>query len=72
MFGIILEFSCALAAMLCGPFATNIAGCIKDVLLTYAGFIFFTDLKATHPVVVGLGISFTGSAYYVYSNFMIP
>ena len=41
--------------------ALNVAGTLKDVGLTYVGFLFFDDIKPTISVITGLGISFTGA-----------
>ena len=48
-----------------GPLAINIAGILKDGVLTYAGFLFFDDIKATPSVLTGLGISFAGALSYL-------
>eukprot|EP00353_Schmidingerella_taraikaensis_P005157 CAMPEP_0185585438 /NCGR_PEP_ID=MMETSP0434-20130131/38703_1 /TAXON_ID=626734 ORGANISM="Favella taraikaensis, Strain Fe Narragansett Bay" /NCGR_SAMPLE_ID=MMETSP0434 /ASSEMBLY_ACC=CAM_ASM_000379 /LENGTH=54 /DNA_ID=CAMNT_0028205765 /DNA_START=894 /DNA_END=1055 /DNA_ORIENTATION=+ len=41
----------------------NIVGTLKDVLLTYTGFVFLGEPKCTPVVLAGLGISFAGAAY---------
>ena len=51
----------AVTVAIAGPLALNITGIIKDVFLTYAGFIFFDDVKPTWPVLIGLGLSFAGA-----------
>jgi len=53
---------------LAGPVAVNITGTLKDVILTYVGFIFFDNVEMTNPVLVGLVFSFTGAAYISYTK----
>jgi hypothetical protein len=43
-FGICITITSLLTVTICGPLAINIAGTIKDVALTYAGFLFFDDV----------------------------
>ena len=69
LFGISIEFSHNLAASLCGPFATTLSSCMKDAVLTYIGFIFFSDLEPTDAVMLGLALSFSGSAYYTFQKY---
>jgi hypothetical protein len=47
-----------------GPLAINITGNIRDVGLTYIGFILFDDIKPTDMVLLGLAVSFTGSLIF--------
>jgi len=49
--------------MVGGPIMINIVGTLKDVLLTYTGFVFLGEPKCTPVVLAGLGISFAGAAY---------
>lgn len=62
--GIIITLGVLLVCTLCSPIAVNIVGVIKDVFLTYAGFAFFDGVHASFPVLVGLGLSFTGATLY--------
>jgi len=64
-FGIFITITSILTVTLAGPLAINIAGTLKDGALTYAGFLFFDDIKASISVLTGLGISFTGALSYV-------
>ena len=57
----LFSFSIAITVALAGPLALNITGIIKDVFLTYAGFIFFDDVQPTWPVLIGLALSFAGA-----------
>jgi len=57
-----------LCIKLAGPVAVNISGTLKDVVLTYVGFMFFDDVKMTTPVLVGLVFSFGGAAYISYTK----
>ena len=68
-FGILITISATLTTTVCGPLALNIAGTLKDVGLTYAGFILFDGVKATPSVLIGLGLSFLGAAYMVYFKY---
>lgn len=70
IFGVIIQFFHTVATTTIGPFTTNICGALKDVILTFVGFFFFKDVVATHDVILGLIISFTGSAYYIYQNYL--
>jgi hypothetical protein len=40
-FGIMITMTSLLTVTICGPLAVNISGTMKDVALTYAGFVFF-------------------------------
>ena len=64
-FGILIMMTTILTVTLAGPIAINIAGILKDGVLTYAGFLFFDDIKATPSVMAGLGISFSGALSYL-------
>ena len=46
----------------------NITGILKDVFLTYAGFIFFDDVQPTPYILIGLGLSFIGAIKCVHSK----
>ena len=59
--GASLSLSIACSVAIGGPLALNITGIIKDVFLTYAGFIFFDDTECTAFVMSGLAISFAGA-----------
>ena len=60
-FGIFIVMTSILTVTTGGPMALNVAGTLKDVGLTYVGFLFFDDIKPTISVITGLGISFTGA-----------
>jgi hypothetical protein len=68
-FGILITISATLTTAVCGPLALNIAGTLKDVGLTYAGFILFDDVKITTNVMIGLSLSFVGASYLVYYKY---
>ena len=59
--GAFFSLSIACTVAIGGPLSLNITGIIKDVFLTYAGFIFFDDATCTLCVMVGLAISFGGA-----------
>jgi len=42
-----------------------LTGNLKDVALTYIGFIFFNDSTLTNMMLIGLTLSFIGSLIYV-------
>ena len=68
MGGIMITIATLLTVTTCGPSAVNIAGTLKDVLLTYLGFILFDDIKPTNQILVGLALSFTGAVTMTYMN----
>ena len=45
---VVHTYTTLLTLKLAGPIGVNIAGILKDIVLTWLGFIFFTDIKATH------------------------
>lgn len=51
-----------------GPFAMNVTGNVRDVVLTYISFIIFDDLNTTYMILSGIGISFIGSIFFIYSK----
>ena len=67
--GICITVSGLLTVKVCGPIAMNVSGTLKDVGLTYAGFIFFNDATASLNVAVGLACSFTGASYIIYDKY---
>jgi hypothetical protein len=64
-FGIVITMTSILTVTTGGPLAINIAGILKDVGLTYAGFLFFDDVKATISVLIGLALSFSGALVFL-------
>ena len=44
-------------------------GVVKDVVLTYLGFMFFNDAFVTGPVIAGLALSFLGAGYYSFDQY---
>lgn len=77
--GIIITISVLMACTLCSPTTFNISGIfltykwiianLKDVALTYAGFIFFDDVSLTLLVAIGLGFSFSGAIMYIKDSY---
>lgn len=59
---------------LVGPMACNVSGMniaqlfilgtMKDIVLTYIGFIFFDDSTMTTTLATGLALSFAGAVLY--------
>lgn len=43
---------------------------MKDVALTYVGFMFFDDANLTTMVAVGLLLSFIGAASYAFDAYL--
>ena len=43
---------------------------MKDVVLTYVGFMFFDDISLTLMVAVGLGFSFFGASSYAFDSYL--
>ena len=66
--GILITMFNLLTVMLVGPLAINIGGIIKDVLLTYLGFILFSDATLTAKVAAGLLMSFLGAIIFTYDK----
>ena len=64
--GIIITCSALMVVTLCNPVANNITGNLKDVILTYIGFICFDDAILSATVALGLMFSFLGAANYVH------
>ena len=52
-----------------GPIAVNVSGIIKDVFLTYVGFILFDDQELNLNVATGLALSFIGAFYWSYKKY---
>ena len=66
-----IQTSSLLANKVCGPHALPISGTIKDVGLTYIGFIFFGDAQFTTAIGIGLALSFCGAVYIIYDKYQI-
>ena len=69
--GALFSFSIAGTVAVAGPLALNVTGVIKDVFLTYAGFIFFDDTKVTSFVLIGLGVSFMGAIQTIVHKYQV-
>ena len=68
--GFVITMNILLTVTLCGPIAMNIAGTMKDVLLTAAGFLFFPDdVDLSLSLFIGLGFSFSGATYFSYNKY---
>jgi len=68
-FGIVITITSLLCVTINGPISMNIGGIFKDVGLTYAGFVLFSDATATISQIAGMGLSFSGAAYFCYSKY---
>jgi hypothetical protein len=62
--GIMYTVSRLLAVSIGGAIACNITGVLKDVFLTYIGFIAFNTKAPSDQVLVGLAFSFGGAIFY--------
>lgn len=69
MMGIVITLGVLLVCTTCNPIAVNITGTIKDVILTYAGFVFFENVHISFSVMVGLFFSFAGAIFYGYDSY---
>ncbi|CDW82730.1 UNKNOWN [Stylonychia lemnae] len=67
--GIVITVSVLMTVTVVSPIATNVTGNLKDVLLTYVGFIFFDDQSLTQMMLIGLTLSFMGSMIYVADSY---
>ena len=45
-------------------------GNMKDVVLTYVGFMFFDDITLTFMVGLGLALSFIGAGSYAFDSYL--
>lgn len=63
--GLLLTILILLVVSIAGSIFVNISGIFKDFFLTYAGFIFFNDIRPTESVLIGLTLSFLGTSYYI-------
>eukprot|EP00347_Sterkiella_histriomuscorum_P008457 403345027 len=71
LLGIFLTLFACLAYLVCEPLTVNVAGILKDVVLTYLGFLLFTDSHKSLIVAIGLGTSFLGGTLYMYRSYSI-
>lgn len=62
-----------MSALLCvtinGPISMNITGIFKDVYLTFAGFLFFSDAEITPAKLIGMSLGFFGASYFCYTKY---
>ena len=68
MGGIMITIASLLTVTTCGPSGLNISGTLKDVVLTYLGFILFDDVKPTSMILTGLAMSLAGAGTMTYIN----
>ena len=67
--GVGLTLSMLSLVMLGGPIMINIVGALKDVVLTYAGFVYMGNTtECTTLVIIGLAISFAGAGFSLRSK----
>ncbi len=80
--GITITLSVLMVCTVVSPIAFNITGTLmfffipefignmKDVVLTYVGFMFFDDISLTLMVAIGLMFSFIGVGYYALVSYL--
>ena len=68
--GIIITCAVLMVCTICSPVAFNITGNLKDVVLTYVGFVFFNDAMMTLMVGIGLFFSFMGAGSYAFDSYL--
>ena len=54
-----------MAVTVAGSDGVNISNILKDVGLTFIGFVYFDDVQLTIEIVVGLSISFVAALFYI-------
>jgi hypothetical protein len=64
--GIALTVGTVLLSLTCQPVTMCVAGIVKDVGQTWAGFFFFPDVQVTKELLQGLSLSFTGAVVYLF------
>jgi hypothetical protein len=70
-FGFVITMIILLTLTLCGPIGLNIAGTLKDVVLTGAGIVFFPDdIVLSASLIIGIGFSFSGASYFSYNKYL--
>ncbi len=67
--GMIIMLTNLMVCTFCSAIANNITGTVKDVVLTYVGFFFFTDVNKSLPVLGGIGLSFLGASIYIFDAY---
>ena len=67
--GVLITLAVLCVVFIGGPIAVNISGIVKDVFLTYVGFIFFDDQEFNFYVAFGLALSFVGAINWVYQKY---
>ena len=66
--GALLNFSQNLCAIVNSPITTSISGHLKDIILTFISFTYFSDSVPSFWLVAGLIISFCGVFIYCYTQ----
>ena len=62
--GIMVSLTMLSLVMIGGPIMVNVVATLKDVLLTYAGFVLMdSEQDYSIPLLAGLALSFAGAAY---------
>ena len=67
--GIVITLSVLMLITINGPISQSIVGNMKDVVLTWIGFMFFDDATLTSLVFCGLALSFLGAALYAFDQY---
>lgn len=67
--GVLITLAVLCVVNIGGPIAVNVSGIIKDVFLTYLGFIMFDDQDFNAYVGFGLALSFIGAINWIYYKY---
>ena len=53
-----------------GPLMTNVTSILRDVLITFFGFLMFPEVKLTWDLCLGMSVGFVGVGYHIYHKFL--